>query len=322
MANDEREEERAFLAGLKARTGRDLAEWMAAITAQGFHDKNEIIDWLRTQRLPFARASWLERIHRNGGKPIHAGSAPSAPAAPAGSDPAGLTPGQSRPIAAPATEARPVAAPPRLVVMTPAPRPAPVPPQAIAPPQQSMLPQPAVSVPKVGPETVGPAKGSDPQGLTPSSTPSVQAAPKTAKKAVKPPPLMEPPADPAALEKLVAAAKGYRPLYHHLEAQIRRVIPGAVIAARDRYVAIGAPLEFAAITLHPTEIRLGLALDDHPFDAPLQPAKLRGPGPAITHMLALTDARQVNDDLLGLLQAANARVNADGGQNRGQTLRV
>jgi hypothetical protein len=160
------------------------------------------------------------------------------------------------------------------------------------------------------PEPAGRDMGSDPQGLTP-----VQPA-KPTKKA-KPPPLVEPATDPAALEKLVAAAKGYRPLYHHLEAQIRRTIPGAVIAARDRYVAVGAPLELAAITLHPTEIRLGLALGDHPFDAPLQPAKLRGPGPGITHMVALTDARQVNDALLGLLKAANARVNADGG-----TLRV
>ena len=203
-----------------------------------------------------------------------------------------------------------MAAPPRLVVTTPAPRARACRATGDRTAAAVGLPQPAVSAPKVGPETVGPAMGSDPQGLTPSS----QAAPKPAKKPAKPPPLIEPQADPAALEKLVAAAKGYRPLYHHLEAQIRRAIPGAVIAARDRYVAIGAPLEFAAITLHPTEIRLGLALGDHPFDAPLQPAKLRGPGPAITHMLALTDARQVNDHLLGLLKAANARVNADGGQ--------
>jgi hypothetical protein len=46
MAKGEREEEEALLADLKARTGRDLAEWMAAITAQGFTDKNETIDWL------------------------------------------------------------------------------------------------------------------------------------------------------------------------------------------------------------------------------------------------------------------------------------
>ena len=44
---------------------------MAAIAAQGFSDKNETIDWLREQGIPFARASWLERIHSNGGKPIY-----------------------------------------------------------------------------------------------------------------------------------------------------------------------------------------------------------------------------------------------------------
>jgi len=36
---------------------------------------------------------------------------------------------------------------------------------------------------------------------------------------------------------------------------------------------------------------------------------MRGPGPAISHMVVLTDARQVNADLLSLIKAANARVN-------------
>ena len=46
----------------------------------GFADKNETIDWLRAQGFPFARASWLERIHSNGGRPIYV-DAPPAPAA-------------------------------------------------------------------------------------------------------------------------------------------------------------------------------------------------------------------------------------------------
>jgi hypothetical protein len=308
MANDEREEEREFLAGLKARTGRDLAEWMAAIAARGFQDKNEIIDWLRNEGFPFARASWLERIHRNGGKPIHAGA---PPAGPAGAGPAGPTPGHGR-QAVP----RPAAHPPRLVVVASASRPAPSPVQATAPLQPAPAPAEAVSTPSAAPDlqTARAEHGVRPAGSDPIPPPSAVAAnAKPAKKAPKPPPLVEAPADGAALEKLVAAAKGYRPLYHHLEAQIRRAIPGAVVAARDRYVAIGAPLEFAAVTLHPTEIRLGLALDDRPFDGDLQPAKLRGPGAAITHMVVLTDARQVNDALLALLQDANSRVNADGG---------
>jgi hypothetical protein len=74
-------------------------------------------------------------------------------------------------------------------------------------------------------------------------------------------------------------------------------------------VAIGAPHEFAAVTLHPTEIRLGLNLGDRPFDAQVQKAKLRGPGPAITHMVVLTDARQVDARLLALIEVASRRAN-------------
>jgi uncharacterized protein DUF5655/uncharacterized protein DUF4287 len=237
---DERQEERQFLEGLKARTGRDLAEWMAAIAARGFRDKNEIIDWLRSEGLPFARASWLERIHRNGGKPIHADT-PPAPAAVA---------------EAPRRDERP------------------------AEPKPQRQPKPVTAAPKVK-----------------------EVAPKA----------VELPANAAAeLERLVSAAKGYRPLYHMLEAQIRQAIPGAVVAPSDRYVSFGAPREFAAVTLHPTEIRLGLDLGNRLFDARVQQAKLRGPGPAISHMVVLTDARQVNEELLALLRAANHRVNGAG----------
>jgi hypothetical protein len=211
MSADEREEEQRFLADLKARSGRDLADWMTAISAQKFADKNDTIDWLRAQGFPFARASWLERIHTNGGKPIYAHEPPKPAAAPA-------------------------------------PRPQP--------------------------------KGRE---LSPRET--------------------------ADLEQLVAAAKGYRPLYQLLESEIRRAVPGVTIEPKSSYISIAHPREFAAITLHATEIRLGLDLGERPFDAQLQKARMKGPGKAITHMAVLTDARQVNADLLALLATANARVN-------------
>jgi Domain of unknown function (DUF5655) len=219
MAKDEREEEREFLDGLKARTGRDLAAWMAAITTQGFADKNETIDWLRSEGFPFARASWLERIHSNGGKPIYADS----------------------------------------------------------PTKQGTAPQPA------------------PPSKPPLAKPSQQ-------------PLSS--SDAASLEKLISAAKGYRPLYHLLEAEVRKALPDVAIAPRAGYLSLGAPAEFAALTLHATELRLGLDLGDRGFDAHLQKARLKGPGPAITHMVVLTDARQVNGNLLALLETANLRVNS------------
>jgi hypothetical protein len=215
MAGDEQEEEREFLSELKARSGRDLAQWMALISAQGFADKNETIDWLRAQGFPFARASWLERIYTNGGRPIYADAAPAPAAAPK---------------------------PP------PAPKPAPAP-----------------------------------------RVPSKSEA--------------------ADLDKLIAAAKGYRPLYQLLEAEMRKAVPGVTALPKTGYISFAAPQEFAAATLHSTEIKLGLALGDRPFDLPLQPAKLRGPGAVITHMVVLTDARMVNTELVNLIKAASARVN-------------
>ena len=227
MVRDEREEEREFLAELKARTGTDLAGWMAAIAAERHADKNETIDWLRAQGFPFARASWLERIHSNGGKPIYLHDEPVKKAAPEQAARAATAPVAVKPVEKP--------------------RPKPVPALTAAEADQ--------------------------------------------------------------LEKLVAAAKGYRPLYHMLEAEIRKAIPDAVIAPGPGYVSIGAPREFAAVTLHASEIRLGLDLGERAFDALVQKAKLKGPGPAIAHMVVLTDARQVNAELIRLLAAANARVN-------------
>jgi Domain of unknown function (DUF5655) len=219
MSQSEREQEREFLADLEARTGRDLAAWMALISAQAFGDKNETIDWLRAQGLPFARASWLERIHSNGGRPIYGDETPKA-----------ADPGKPPP-------------------------PAPPPPK----------PQPAPRAP-------------------------------TAR-------------ETADLEKLLAAGKGYRPLYQMLEGEIRRTLPGVTIAAKAGYISLGHPREFAAVTLHATELRLGLDLGERGFDAVVQKAKMRGPGPTISHMLVLTDARQVNADLINLIKAADAKIN-------------
>jgi hypothetical protein len=214
MAGDEEAEEREFLADLQTRTGRDLAQWMAAIAAQNFSDKNEVIDWLRAQGIPFARASWLERIHSNGGRPIYL-QPPGQP----GDE------GKLRPPAAKAT--------PRL-------------------PSRREL---------------------------------------------------------ADLDRLLAASKGYRPLYLMLEAEIRGAVSDLAVRPKAGYLSLGAPREFAAVTFYATELRLGLDLGDAPHAPGLEKPRMRGPGPAISHMVVLTDARQVNADLLILIKAANRRVN-------------
>lgn len=78
MARDLAEQERAFVLTLQPETGRDLESWMQAIAASGYSARNDVIDWLRHQGFTFSNASWLERIHHNGGRLIYAGAEPRA----------------------------------------------------------------------------------------------------------------------------------------------------------------------------------------------------------------------------------------------------
>lgn len=105
MSTDFAEKERAFVAALEADTGRDLAAWMQAIAACGLSERNDIIDWLRHQRFTFAKASWLERIHNNGGKLIYGEDAVAGPSA------AAASPASASPVtaAAPPAAAAPAA---------------------------------------------------------------------------------------------------------------------------------------------------------------------------------------------------------------------
>ncbi len=119
MTRNFAELERELINDLKPRTGRTLAEWMAAIKDAALTDKNEIIDWLRPQGFTFANASWLERIHNNGGRPIYLGQDEIGAAVKA-APPSGtinrflspsVKPGHSRPGTAAPTPPAPLRAP-------------------------------------------------------------------------------------------------------------------------------------------------------------------------------------------------------------------
>lgn len=88
MSRKHAEIEREFIDELAARSGRTLADWMSAIAAADLNDRNAIIDWLRPQGLTFAHASWLERIHHNGGRPIYLGGIGTSDPPPATAPPA------------------------------------------------------------------------------------------------------------------------------------------------------------------------------------------------------------------------------------------
>ncbi len=77
---DYAEKEREFISALADETGKDLDDWMAEIAESGLSERNEIIDWLRLQGFAFSPASWLERIHHNGGRLIYSDETSDAPA--------------------------------------------------------------------------------------------------------------------------------------------------------------------------------------------------------------------------------------------------
>ena len=79
-----------------------------------------------------------------------------------------------------------------------------------------------------------------------------------------------------------------------------------------RYVAIADPAEFARIGIGPKELRLHLALGDDGFDEVLKkgaPGGGLGKSEALSHMVVLEDARQIDRRLLQLVAQAAATVN-------------
>jgi hypothetical protein len=238
MATDFGEKEREFIDGLKENTGRDLGEWMQAISEAGLGHRNDIIDWLRHKGLMFSKASWLERIHHNGGKPIYAGVPKDA-------------------------------APRRPALRR---REAPVAPLA---PSQSSEPPPRAPAPAAPPApTAAPSAGGD-------------------------------------VDALLAKAKAYRPLAQHVLAKIKSVNPAAQISARESAVAIGGPSPFAVLGITAKELRLHLALGEHPFDEVVKKGQAGGglgKGEALSHMLVLTDARQIDARFIDLITLAAARA--------------
>lgn len=270
MSTDWVEKEREFLSSLEADTGRDLAEWMAAIRAQDLPHRNDIIDWLRQQGFPFARASWLERIHNNGGRPIY------------------LEPDWKERT----TASRTVPQAPPARVATPA-------------------------KPIAAAATPPPPADTQPDRARASSAPALTLAPAQAPAgAPSPPAAAVPPAAGAtgAMEALLAKAKAYRPLAQYVLREIQIVLPEVEIAPRHGYVSIAAGHEFAVLAISSKELRLGLTLGEEVLAPGLEPARfpptMAQAAQRMSHMVVLTDARQVDDRLLALVKAARQRAGA------------
>jgi hypothetical protein len=285
MANDIGEKEREFIEGLRENTGRDLDEWMQAIAEQALPHRDDIIAWLRQRGLMFSKASWLERIHNNGGRPIYAGV------------PKDAVPRR------PARRLADVRQPSQIQATSPTPTPMPIAPVPPAVPERTaqVIAFPPKPPPPANVQPPAPPPASPPPPAPPAASPPViQATPDSS-------------STPADLDSLLVKAKAYRPLAQHVLAKIKQVSPEAVIGVRESSVTVGGPLPFAVLGITPKELRLHLALGDHPLDDVVKRGQAGGglgKGEALSHMLVLNDARQVDARFMELLALAANRAGA------------
>jgi hypothetical protein len=228
MSTDYAEMERDFVASLKEDTGRDLADWMIAIRDCGHSDRNEIIDWLRHQGFQFSWASWLERIHHNGGRLIYADGPGNAP---------------------PSTRLRP--------------------PDAAKP------------------------------GLRPFKI--IEKLPQVPPS----PPVTEPASTPRAdIGRLLADAKGLRPLADLVLREIGRAVPGTIVNAQGSFIVIGAPQPFAALLPSAKALRLYANFGEAGIHRTKPADAVNKSASTFPDVLLLDDARSIDEDFLRLIRVA------------------
>jgi hypothetical protein len=109
------------------------------------------------------------------------------------------------------------------------------------------------------------------------------------------------------LENQFAKAEAMRPLYEELIAFVMKNFPDATVLPKKTYVSILENREFAAVNIKPKELRIGFDLGERPFDHVIEKAKLSGPMPRISHMLVLTDAKQLDKSVIEAMKESHKR---------------
>lgn len=114
----------------------------------------------------------------------------------------------------------------------------------------------------------------------------------------------------ALLENQFAKCPDMRFVFDRISEKIISSFQGTQLIPKKTYLSFTAVREFAAINVKPKEIRLGLDLGDEPFSETLKKSKLTGPMPRISHMLILTELKDLNKNAMALLTKSYNRTHS------------
>ena len=114
----------------------------------------------------------------------------------------------------------------------------------------------------------------------------------------------------ALLENQFAKCPEMRSVFDGISEKIISSIQGTQLIPKKTYLSFTAVREFAAINIKPNEIRLGLDLGVEPFSETLQKSKLTGPMTRISHMLVLTELKDLDKNAMALLTQSYNRTHS------------
>ena len=167
-----------------------------------------------------------------------------------------------------------------------------------------------------------PVSSAPPAGAAKTTQPPTR--PMTPKVLSDPPPQSQPAAGAGAgnapsggdltpeIKSLVASARAYAPLAGYLIRRIKEAIPNAQFEAGPKHIAMHTGAQpFAHWAIGPKNLKIAFSGPPGVYEAPFEKvriANLGSPLPAtLTHMIALTDARQIDEAFVDTMIAAQAR---------------
>lgn len=99
-----------------------------------------------------------------------------------------------------------------------------------------------------------------------------------------------------------------RKLFDELSEKITGNFAGTQLIPKKTYLSFTAVRKFAAVNVKKGMLRLGMDLGDLPFNEKIQKSKLTGPMPRISHMAEITEIKQLDKELMKLLETSYNRT--------------